>query len=165
MQLRIHKWKVYLCDSLCPFLLRRVLKRRRGEEIAMPGSEEVSVFLKNISFNVSFVFQALPLNACGHNGDCNFQVLKPWKGKPRAEKYFFFFKCYWNKQKQWIWKGTQAEWWPSNSLGKSKVEKEGREKSEWVSFFCFKNVELFCIKSDTFLELCSTLFSFSFHRE
>lgn len=77
MQLRIHKWKVYFCDSLCPFLLRRVSKRRCGEEIVMPGSEEVSVFLKNISFNVSFILQALPLNACGHNGDCNFQVLKP----------------------------------------------------------------------------------------
>ena len=91
MQLRIHKWEVYFCDILCPFLLRRVLKRRRGEEIVMPVSEEVSVFLKNISFNVSFIFQALPFNACGHSDDYNFQVLKPLKGKPRAEKFVFLY--------------------------------------------------------------------------
>ena len=55
----------------------------------MPGSEEVSVFL-NISFNVSFIFQALPLNV-DIMGTVISRFLNPEKGNLEQKRVVVFF--------------------------------------------------------------------------
>lgn len=62
----------------------------------MPGSEEVSVFL-NISFNVSFIFQALPLNV-DIMGTVISRFLNPEKGNLEQKRVVVFFFLMWLKQ-------------------------------------------------------------------